>query len=206
MINENGIIENAGTILPLVMIIIIGTFLFYQRIKVLKIEHSFDLDEALSVQRMESKAFYENVIANIQRVNNDKIRDLVVIHERRMKNKQEELENDFLQKLRMLKCNHDNILTNFENKIPIMSFAVESSENVRFRMPDKIIKPNDKLYRSNGYVFSFSDADMLSHGQVFKLLQTEVAKWLIENAMVIGKFNRQTRQVDFILRYLQFPA
>lgn len=192
MINENGIIENAGTILPLVMIIIIGTFLFYQRIKVLKIEHLFDLDEALSVQRMELKAFYENVIANIQRVNQDKIRSV-----------KEELEQDFIRKIRLLGHEKDNILTTYEEKIPIMTFALEPSSHVRFStpMPDKV-KKEEKLYHVEGMVFSYSDHNELSYGKVYELLRTEVAKWLIDSQMVIGRYNRNSREVEFRLRYL----
>lgn len=169
--------EKARIIMGFTLFIIVILLLFYERIKTLKNEHFEELLEALDNQ------------------------------EKELKIKQEELENDFLQKLRMLECKHDNILTNYENKIPIMSFAVESSENVRMRMRDTSpVKSTDKLYRNDGYVFSFSDAKALSHGQVFKLLQTEVAKWLIDNAMVIGKFNREKRQVDFTLRYLNFTA
>ena len=104
----------------------------------------------------------------------------------------------------MMEHNQDNILTNYENKVPIMAFSLENSINVRDRIPSDLKRLPDKMYHSDGYIFSFSVADVLPYHQVYKLLQDEVAKWLIDNQMVIGKFNITTKMVEFRLRYLHF--
>lgn len=180
---------NLEIIITLILTIIIGLFLFYQKIANLNREHSDEVLDALEKQRAKLKGSHRVHIITLERQHTKKV---------------ENLEKDFLGKIRMLGQENDNILTNYENKVPIMSFALENSMNVRHRMPSPIEKIKDKMYHNNGYVFSFSDTDELPYHRVYELVRQEVAKWLIDNQMIIGRFNVASDMVEFRIRYLHF--
>lgn len=180
---------NLEIIITLVLIIIIGLFLFYQRIKTIKMEHIHELLEALHNQKAKLKETHRVHIFTLERQHTIKA---------------ENLEKDFLYKIKMLGNENDNILTNYENNVPIMIFALENSMNVRHRMPTDVERIKDKMYHNEGYIFSFSDTDQLPYHRVYELMRQEVSKWLIDNQMIIGKFNITSNMVEFKIRYLHF--